>query len=61
MSVSNYDFYAGSGLTLLVVELHMMRQPRYRFTQEYVNQYKQVFPPSEPIEDFDDRNALYAM
>jgi protein-ribulosamine 3-kinase len=51
----------GSGLTLLVVELHMMRQPRYRFSQEYVNLYKEVIPPSEPVEDFDDRNALYAM
>jgi protein-ribulosamine 3-kinase len=38
-----------------------MRQPRYRFTQEYVNKYKAVIPPSEPVEDFDDRNALYAM
>lgn len=38
-----------------------MRQPRYRFTQEYVHKYKEVIPPSEPVEDFDDRNALYAM
>ncbi|KAF1851891.1 uncharacterized protein K460DRAFT_270343 [Cucurbitaria berberidis CBS 394.84] len=43
------------------LELHMMRQPRYRFTQEYVNKYKEVIRPSEPVEDFDDRNALYAM
>jgi protein-ribulosamine 3-kinase len=39
----------------------MMRQSRYRFTQKYVNEYKKVCPPSEPVEDFDDRNALYAM
>lgn len=39
----------------------MMRQSRYRFTQEYVNKYKEVIHPSQPVEDFDDRNALYAM
>jgi len=39
----------------------MMRQPRYRFTQEYVNKYKEMIRPSEPAEDFDDRNVLYAM
>jgi protein-ribulosamine 3-kinase len=39
----------------------MMRQLRYGFTQDHVNKYKAVIPPSEPVEDFDDRNALYAM
>lgn len=39
----------------------MMRQPRYRFNQEYVQKYQEVIPPSEPVSDFDDRNALYAM
>jgi protein-ribulosamine 3-kinase len=39
----------------------MIRQPRYRFTQEYVNRYKGVIPPSEPVQDVDDQNALYAM
>lgn len=39
----------------------MMRQPRYRFAGDHVNKYREVIQPSEPIEDFDDRNAIYAM
>lgn len=46
---------------VLIVELHMMRSPRYHFSQEYVRKYAEVNPPSEPVGDFDDRNALYAM
>jgi hypothetical protein len=44
-----------------IVELYMMRHSRYRFTQEYARKYVEFNPPSEPIGDFDDRNALYAM
>jgi protein-ribulosamine 3-kinase len=44
-----------------VVELHMMREPRYRFAGDYIIKYKATIQPSDPIEDFDDRNALYAM
>ncbi|KEY71832.1 hypothetical protein S7711_10062 [Stachybotrys chartarum IBT 7711] len=43
------------------LELHMMREPRYRFTREHAQLYKKAVDPSEPMEDFDDRNALYAM
>ncbi|OAL43082.1 hypothetical protein IQ07DRAFT_650360 [Pyrenochaeta sp. DS3sAY3a] len=43
------------------MELHMMRQSRYRFNNTYVQRYKKLIQPSEPVEDFDDRNALYAM
>ncbi|CAG8979651.1 hypothetical protein HYALB_00011535 [Hymenoscyphus albidus] len=43
------------------VELGMMREPRYQFTGEYLKRYMEVVPASEPVEDFDDRNALYAM
>lgn len=43
------------------MELHMMRQSRYRFGQEYVQRYIEIFHASQPEEDFDDRNALYAM
>ena len=43
------------------VDLAMMREPRYQFTIEHVNKYKEVVGPSEPVEDFDDRNALYGM
>lgn len=48
-------------LTAFAVELHMMRQSRYRFNNTYVQRYKKLIQPSEPVEDFDDRNALYAM
>ncbi|KAK8068978.1 hypothetical protein PG994_005594, partial [Apiospora phragmitis] len=43
------------------VGLAMMREPRYHFTGEHVSKYLEAMPPSEPVEDFDDRNALYAM
>ncbi|KAK8130789.1 hypothetical protein PG999_003169 [Apiospora kogelbergensis] len=54
---------AAMGITSLgwPVDLAMMREPRYQFTSEHVNKYKEVVGPSEPVEDFDDRNALYAM
>ncbi|KAJ5764666.1 hypothetical protein N7533_003347 [Penicillium manginii] len=42
-------------------DLGMMREPRYRFTGEHVDRYREVIRPSEPVEDFDDRHALYAM
>ena len=44
-----------------LVELAMMRESRYEFTGEHARKYTDVVPPSEPVEDFDDRNALYAM
>ncbi|KAK8044540.1 hypothetical protein PG993_004564 [Apiospora rasikravindrae] len=43
------------------LDLGMMREPRYDFTGEHVSKYLEAIPPSEPVEDFDDRNALYAM
>ncbi|KAL2063548.1 hypothetical protein VTL71DRAFT_5353 [Oculimacula yallundae] len=43
------------------MELHMMRQERYEFKKEYVNAYTIAVKPSEPKEDFEDRNILYAM
>lgn len=38
-----------------------MRDPRYVFSKEHVGLYKMVIEASEPVEDFDDRNSLYAM
>ncbi|KAI1347589.1 Fructosamine kinase-domain-containing protein [Xylaria sp. FL0043] len=43
------------------LDLAMMREPRYQFTREHADKYRELVPPSEPVEDFDDRNALYAM
>ncbi|KAH8653736.1 Fructosamine kinase-domain-containing protein [Xylariales sp. PMI_506] len=42
-------------------DLSMMREPRYLFTGGYADKHKEVVRPSEPVGDFDDRNALYAM
>lgn len=44
-----------------LVDLCMMREPRYRFTRDHMSRYLEVIQPSEPVEDFDDRNAIYAM
>ncbi|KAK7991608.1 hypothetical protein PG988_000402 [Apiospora saccharicola] len=43
------------------LDLAMMRESRYHFTSEHVSKYLETIPPSEPVEDFDDRNALYAI
>jgi fructosamine-3-kinase len=42
------------------MDLQCMRSPRYSVGLEFVDLYKEV-AASEPKEDFDDRNALYAM
>lgn len=39
----------------------MMREPRYHFTGEHASKYLKSMRPSQPEEDFDDRNAIYAM
>lgn len=42
-------------------ELGNWRPERNRFTQEYFDAYHVHYPKSAPEEDYDDRNALYAM
>lgn len=44
-----------------IVDLGMMREPRYRFNGEHISKYLGIVRPSQPVQDFDDRNALYAM
>ncbi|KAJ3574071.1 hypothetical protein NPX13_g4485 [Xylaria arbuscula] len=39
----------------------MMREPRYAFGDDHVMKYRDLIQPSEPIEDFGDRNWIYAM
>lgn len=39
----------------------MMREPRYIFSNEHIRHYKKSVEASEPLADFDDRNAIYAM
>ncbi|KAK3392838.1 Fructosamine kinase-domain-containing protein [Podospora didyma] len=42
-------------------DLGMWRASRYLTNQEHVQAYHQLSPPTEPAEDQDDRQALYAM
>ncbi|CAI0650331.1 unnamed protein product, partial [Colletotrichum noveboracense] len=42
-------------------ELGTWRSPHYRIGKPYVRAYHQKYPKSEPVEDWDDRNALYSM
>ncbi|KAK4169568.1 hypothetical protein QBC43DRAFT_354843 [Cladorrhinum sp. PSN259] len=38
------------------------RAPRHKLSQEaYIRSYKEHFPPSEPVEDWDARNLLYSL
>ena len=39
----------------------MLRLPRYRLSWAHLNKYKETVPPSEPVEDFEDRIALYSL
>ncbi|CAJ2508913.1 Uu.00g139390.m01.CDS01 [Anthostomella pinea] len=41
-------------------ELGVWRQPWNKINESYRMRYHEHFPPSEPKEDYDDRNALYA-
>lgn len=43
------------------LELGMWRNGHHRFGKPYFRQYLNHMPPSEPVEQFDDRNRLYAM
>lgn len=42
-------------------DLGTWRAPRYKMGRPYFEEYQRVIQISEPAEDWDDRNALYAM
>lgn len=42
-------------------ELGIWRREMVRFGKPFFKQYLRNFPPSEPVEQFDDRNALYVL
>ncbi|KAL8787817.1 MAG: hypothetical protein Q9213_002004 [Squamulea squamosa] len=42
-------------------DLGSWRAPRYRLGRSYMKEYHNHIPISAPVEDWDDRNALYAM
>ena len=44
-----------------VDELGTWRPVRYKLGKPYVEAYHKYFPISPPLEDHDDRNALYAI
>jgi hypothetical protein len=39
----------------------MWRASRYKFGHAYLREYHRIIPISAPEDDWDDRNALYAM
>jgi protein-ribulosamine 3-kinase len=43
------------------LELGMWRREVIRFGKAYFRQYLRNFPPSEPVEQWDDRNRLYSI
>lgn len=46
---------------MMADELGNWRPERNKFTQEYFRAYHSHIVKSEPVEDYDDRNALYAL
>ena len=44
-----------------VDELGTWRLVRYKLGKPYIEAYHKHFPVSPPVEDYDDRNALYAI
>ncbi|MCJ1351614.1 MAG: hypothetical protein MMC33_001598 [Icmadophila ericetorum] len=42
-------------------DLSLFRAPRYLLNKSHVDEYRKEVGVSEPIDDFDDRNALYAL
>lgn len=48
-------------LTVTEDELGNWRPERNKFSNSYFNAYRLYIPPAEPEEDYDDRNALYAL
>lgn len=42
-------------------ELGTWRSPHYRIGKPYLRAYHKKYPKSEPVEDWDDRNALYSI
>lgn len=47
-------------LLTYTVEFMTFVIPRHRMNRPYIKEYNKFFPPSEPVEDFDDRLTLYA-
>ena len=45
----------------MTVEIGMFRSERYGWSPEHMQEYVKEMQPSEPHQDFDDRNAIYAM
>lgn len=53
---------AGLCLSLMATdEFGNWRPERNKFTRKYFNAYHSHIPKSAPEDDYDDRNALYAM
>ena len=53
--------YSSRGSLTVSDDMSSWRSDRYRFNREHRDAYHKIIPPSEPVEDYDDRNALYAL
>jgi Fructosamine kinase len=42
-------------------DLHMWRGERFKIRDSYITEYFKHFPPSEPAEEWEDRNRLYSL
>jgi fructosamine-3-kinase len=45
----------------MIDELGNWRPKRNKFSDSYFDAYHKIMPKTEPVEDYDDRNALYAL
>jgi len=45
----------------MIDELGNWRQRRHKIGKKYFEAYHEIIPKSEPVEDYDDRNALYCV
>lgn len=50
-----------NSILTLTDELGNWRPLRNKFTKEYFDEYHLHIPKAQPEEDYDDRNALYAL
>ena len=46
---------------VFAVDLSLFRAPRYLLNKSHIDEYTKEVGISEPMDDFDDRNALYSL
>ena len=53
--------FGGQDQLVYADDLDNMAVPRYRLGRHWMWEYHKSFPISDPKEDYDDRNTVYAM